>query len=100
VTIIGVVTGPDLIVTPLTHTDMPLLVPGIVEPKNKTQTPEDTKVEQKQDKSTETKPSEETSEAKKFDGRKAPGMEGMSDEAVRRFEEAMELEYEKREGGA
>jgi hypothetical protein len=79
---------------------MPLLVPGIVEPKNKTQPPEDTKEEQKKDKSTETKPSEETSEAKKFDGRKAPGMEGMSDEAVRRFEEAMELEYQKREGGA
>jgi len=27
-------------------------------------------------------------------------MEGMSDEAVRKFEEAMELEYQKREGGA
>jgi len=79
---------------------MPLLVPGIIEPKNKTQHPEDAKEEKKEDKSTETKSSEETSETKKIDGRKAPGMEGMSDEAVRRFEEAMELEYQKREGGA
>jgi hypothetical protein len=79
---------------------MPLLVPDLVEPKNKTQNPEDAKEEQKEDKSTQTKSSEETSETKKLDGRKAPGMEGMSEEAVRRFEEAMELEYQKREGGA
>jgi hypothetical protein len=82
---------------------MPLLVPGIIEPKNKTQPPEDTKAEkeeEKKDESAETKSSKDTTDAHKIDGRKAPGMEGMSDEAVRRFEEAMELEYQKREGGA
>jgi hypothetical protein len=57
------------------------------------------KKKKKDDKTTETKSTDETN-TKKFDGRKAPGMEGMSDEAIRKFEEAMELEYQKREGGA
>ena len=86
------------------HPNMPLLVPGIIEPQNKPTPPQDTKEEQKQEpkeeKTTKTKPSEANPETKKFDGSKAPGMEGMSDEAMRRFEEAMELEYQKREGGA
>ena len=78
---------------------MPLIVPGLVEPKSKQEEPKETKQDKKDDKSTETKSSDQT-EAKKIDGRKAPGMEEMSDEAVRKFEEAMELEYQKREGGA
>ena len=84
----------------LPHTAiMPLLVPGLVEPKSKQEEAKETKNDKKEEKSTETK-STDDSEAKKIDGRKAPGMEGMSDEAVRKFEEAMELEYQKREGGA
>lgn len=83
---------------------MPLVVPGIIEPKNKTQHPEDKKEDhkegEKKEESAEKKSSKDNTEAPKIDGRKAPGMEGMSDEAVRRFEEAMELEYQKREGGA
>jgi hypothetical protein len=59
----------------------------------------------KDEKSTDTKTTEKADatdgkDVKKIDGRSAPGMEGMSDEAVRKFEEAMELEYQKREGGA
>ena len=82
---------------------MPLVVPGLVEPKSKQEEPKETKEtkeeEKKDDKTTETKSTDET-DTKKIDGRKAPGMEGMSDEAIRKFEEAMELEYQKREGGA
>jgi len=81
---------------------MPLIVPGLVEPKSKEEEPKDIPKDTKQDKK-EDKPKEDaktSSETKKIDGRKAPGMEGMSDEAVKKFEEAMELEYQKREGGA
>jgi len=78
---------------------MPLVVAGLVEPKSTNEAPKDTAEQQKKDEpKTETK---ETKEAeKKVDGSKAPGMEGMSEEAIRKFEEAMELEYQKREGGA
>jgi hypothetical protein len=82
---------------------MPLLVPGLVEPKSKEEESKDKKQDKnkdkKEDKPAETKSADST-ETKKIDGRKAPGMEGMSDEAIRKFEEAMELEYQKREGGA
>jgi len=75
---------------------MPLVVAGIVEPKPIKEAPKDTTEQQKKD-----EPKTETKEAeKKVDGSKAPGMEGMSEEAIRKFEEAMELEYQKREGGA
>jgi len=78
---------------------MPLVVAGLVEPKSTNEAPKDTTERQTKDEpKTETK---ETKEAeKKIDGSKAPGMEGMSAEAIRKFEEAMELEYQKREGGA
>jgi hypothetical protein len=81
---------------------MPLLVPDLVEPQSKKTQTEDNK----EDKSTQTTTTGDKSTGtdsaghKKVDGRTAPGMEGMSDEAVRKFEEAMELEYQKREGGA
>ena len=78
---------------------MPLVVPGLVEPKSKQEEPKEIKKDKEDDKSTETKSSDQT-KPKKIDGRKAPGMEEMSEEAVRKFEEAMELEYQKREGGA
>jgi hypothetical protein len=81
---------------------MPLIVPGLVEPKSRqdeSKETKETKEDKKDDKTMETKSTDET-DTKKFDGRKAPGMEGMSDEAIRKFEEAMELEYQKREGGA
>ena len=85
---------------------MPLLVPGLVEPQSKKED-KDKKEPQKLDKptdqsatQTQTQPSGSSTAEKKFDGRSAPGMEGMSDEAVKKFEEAMELEYQKREGGA
>jgi len=79
---------------------MPLIVPEL-EPFAK----ETKKDDAKDEKSTDTKTTEKvdatnTNDVKKIDGRSAPGMEGMSDEAVRKFEEAMELEYQKREGGA
>lgn len=82
---------------------MPLLVPGLVEPQSKKED-KDPKQQAQKDKSTvqsatQTQTSGSTAE-KKLDGRSAPGMEGMSDEAVKKFEEAMELEYQKREGGA
>jgi hypothetical protein len=83
---------------------MPLVVPGLVEPKSKQE--QKPLYEDKKDDVTQTKSSEDKSEesksatTKKVDGRTAPGMEGMSEEAVKRFEEAMELEYQKREGGA
>jgi hypothetical protein len=77
---------------------MPLLVPGIVEPQSKDSKKED-KDDKKDEKPTDAKTTDKT-DAEKVDGRTAPGMEGMSDEAVRKFEEAMELEYQKREGGA
>jgi hypothetical protein len=80
---------------------MPLLVPDLVEPQSKKTQTEDNK----EDKSTQTTTGDKSTGTdaaghKKVDGRTAPGMEGMSDEAVRKFEEAMELEYQKREGGA
>jgi len=81
---------------------MPLIIPDLVEPKSKQEEPKETKEakeDKKEDKSTETKSADKT-ETKKIDGRAAPGMEGMSEEAIRKFEEAMELEYQKREGGA
>jgi hypothetical protein len=87
---------------------MPLLVPGLVEPQSKKQdkkeqdkkdqTPQPKLTEQQSPAATQT--STDSSDKKKVDGRSAPGMEGMSDEAVKKFEEAMELEYQKREGGA
>jgi hypothetical protein len=73
---------------------MPLIVPDLVEPKSAA----DSKAADKP-KETETK-SDEKDGPKRFDGSKAPGMEGMSPEAIRKFEEAMEIEYQKREGGA
>ena len=78
---------------------MPLIVSGLVEPKSTQEEPKETKEDKKDEKIAETKSTDET-DKKKFDGRNAPGMEGMSDEAIRKFEEAMELEYQKREGGA
>ena len=78
---------------------MPLIIADLVEPKSKPEQPKEKKEDKKDDKPTETKSTDEA-DKKKFDGRNAPGMEGMSDEAIRKFEEAMELEYQKREGGA
>jgi hypothetical protein len=78
---------------------MPLIVPDLAEPKSKQEEPKETKEDKKDDKNTEAKSTDEA-DKKKFDGRSAPGMEGMSEEAIRKFEEAMELEYQKREGGA
>jgi hypothetical protein len=79
---------------------MPLLVPDLVELQSKKTQTED----KKEDKATQTTTADKATttqpEHNKVDGRTAPGMEGMSDEAVRKFEEAMELEYQKREGGA
>jgi len=92
---------------------MPLLVPGLVEPQSKKEEKgqnddkhnrdeEDKKKAPPKDEPADQSASQTQSStgAKKVDGRSAPGMEGMSDEAVQRFEEAMELEYQKREGGA
>ena len=78
---------------------MPLLVPGLVEPQSKKEQ-EDKKDQTTQKKPTEQSAAQDSSSEKKVVGRTAPGMEGMSDEAVKKFEEAMELEYQKREGGA
>jgi hypothetical protein len=78
---------------------MPLLVPGLVEPQSKQEQKPLYEDKDKKDESTQTKEADKT-ETKKVDGRSAPGMEGMSDEAVKKFEEAMEIEYQKREGGA
>ena len=79
---------------------MPLIIPDLVGPQSqKEDKSEKDPKETKKDVSTQTRAAD-TSEAKKVDGRTAPGMEGMSDEAIRKFEEAMELEYQKREGGA
>lgn len=80
---------------------MPLVVPDLVEPKPKPEEPKEQKPQESKDKSTQTTDaSDKQSERPKIDGRSAPGMEGMSEEAIRKFEEAMELEYQKREGGA
>jgi hypothetical protein len=85
---------------------MPLLVPGLVEPQSKKEDKDqkegEDKKEPQKDKPADQSASQTQSSTgeKKVDGRSAPGMEGMSDEAVKRFEEAMELEYQKREGGA
>jgi hypothetical protein len=93
---------------------MPLVVPEIEQPKPANKTPKDPqqskedapKTEAKEDApKTEAKEDAPKTEAKedapkRFDGSKAPGMEGMSEEAIRKFEEAMEIEYQKREGGA
>lgn len=88
------------VIDPPNHpTAMPLIIPDLVEPKSKAEEPKEKKEEKKDDKPAEPKSTDEAGK-KKFDGRKAPGTEGMSDEAIRKFEEAMELEYQKREGGA
>jgi len=84
---------------------MPLIIADLVEQQSKKdEKKEEDKTQQNKDESTESKETEGTStsksEPKKFDGRTAPGMEGMSEEAIKRFEEAMEIEYQKREGGA
>jgi hypothetical protein len=79
---------------------MPLIVPDLVEPKSKQEEPKERKRDETEDKSTQTSDTDKQSEGPKIDGRSAPGMEGMSEEAIRKFEEAMELEYQKREGGA
>ena len=92
---------------------MPLLVPGLVEAHSKkdaqiNKTDKDEKAEEREPKPKSTtqstandKPKADAkTKTKTFDGRTAPGMEGMSEEAIRQFEEAMELEYQKREGGA
>lgn len=83
---------------------MPLLVPGLVEPQSKKEDKDqkegEDKKEPQKDKPADQSASQSSTGEKKVDGRSAPGMEGMSDEAVKRFEEAMELEYQKREGGA
>lgn len=75
---------------------MPLLVPDIGGPLSKSPNKKDDDQKETKD---ETK-QESAATTKKFDGRSAPGMEGMSEEAIKKFEEAMELEYQKREGGA
>jgi hypothetical protein len=77
---------------------MPLIVPDLVEPKS-TNDSSKTTDKPKDEPKTESK-GEEKDAPKRFDGSKAPGMEGMSAEAMRKFEEAMEVEYQKREGGA
>jgi hypothetical protein len=86
---------------------MPLLVPGLVEPQSKKEDKDKKEGEDKKKEPQKDEPadqsagqSQSSTGEKKVDGRSAPGMEGMSDEAVKRFEEAMELEYQKREGGA
>ena len=76
---------------------MPLLIPDLVDPKAQPANPPQDK---KKDDSPKESDTNKTPAPKKFDGKSAPGMEGMSEEAIRRFEEAMELEYQKREGGA
>jgi hypothetical protein len=81
-------------------TIMPLLVPDLVEPQSKKTETQDKKEDKATQTTTADKPTTTQPEHKTVDGRTAPGMEGMSDEAVRKFEEAMELEYQKREGGA
>jgi hypothetical protein len=81
---------------------MPLVVPEITKPlSNEPKKDDKDKKEEKPKAGTVEKTDEKkVTRPPKVDGRTAPGMEGMSDEAVRRFEEAMELEYQKREGGA
>jgi hypothetical protein len=80
---------------------MPLVVPEITKPLSNEPKKEDKdKKEEKPTAETVEKTDEKKVSAPKVDGRTAPGMEEMSDEAVRKFEEAMELEYQKREGGA
>jgi hypothetical protein len=81
-----------------TNTTMPLIVPDLVEPKSASDSSKAAD-KPKDEPKTESK-GEEKDAQKRFDGSKAPGMEGMSPEAMRKFEEAMELEYQKREGGA
>jgi len=84
---------------------MPLIVPGLVEQKSKSEEQKPLYGDKK-DQATQTKDEDKSDatdlsgQTKKVDGRTAPGMQGMSEEAVRRFEEAMEIEYQKREGGA
>jgi len=77
---------------------MPLIVPDLVGPKSAAEASKSTD-SPKDEAKTDAK-GEEKGAPKRFDGSKAPGMEGMSAEAIRKFEEAMELEYQKREGGA
>jgi hypothetical protein len=90
-----------MFVTPITVI-MSLIIPDLVEPKSKQEGPKEHKQDETKDKSAQkTDPTRKQSERPKVDGRSsAPGMEGMGDEAIRKFEEAMELEYQKREGGA
>ena len=77
---------------------MPLIVPDLVEPKSNQPEQQTETKEKQEDKAAKSSDAKQTT--KKIDGRTAPGMEGMSEEAIRKFEEAMELEYQKREGGA
>lgn len=77
---------------------MPLVVPDLVEPKSNQPEQQTETKEKQEDKAAKSSDAEQTT--KKVDGHTAPGMEGMSEEAIRKFEEAMELEYQKREGGA
>jgi hypothetical protein len=88
---------------------MPLVVPGLVEPKSKQDKEEkesketkETKGSKSEDKQTQTESTEptESQDTKQVDDQTVRGTQGMSEEAMRKFEEAMELEYQKREGGA
>ena len=78
------------------ETKMPLIVPGLVEPKSQSQQTAQ-KEEKHEDKSEERSSTQKKEESSSEGERKS---DGMSDEARRKFEEAMELEYQKREGGA
>jgi len=75
---------------------MPLIIPGLVEPKSqKEQTAQ--KEEKPEEKVQESPSTQNKAESSGEEGKKS---DGMSDEARRKFEEAMDLEYQKREGGA
>ena len=75
---------------------MPLIIPGLVEPKSQNQ--ESSKREEKpEEKSQDSSSSQNKAESSGEEGKKS---DGMSEEARRKFEEAMDVEYQKREGGA
>jgi len=75
---------------------MPLIIPGLVEPKSQNEQTAQ-KEEKPEEKAQESPSSQNKAESSGEEGKKS---DGMSDEARRKFEEAMDLEYQKREGGA
>jgi hypothetical protein len=82
--------------------EMPLVVPDLALGETKAQTEREgaKKDEKPADQSKESGTVTTDKSKPSRDPRSAPGMEGMSEEAIRKFDEAMELEYQKREGGA